>query len=256
VSGVEAGFFSMTSGPAGGDDDEYLRWHLLDHLPEQYAIPGIRLGTRWRADAECVGLRLAASEDLAPVRHVMSYLVTEPVEATLGEFVRLGARLREAGRFGQSARPHLLGAFAVAGTWAAPSALVSPAVVPFRAHRGAYLVVERPPADPAVAEHWQGWHDAEHVPALLALDGVAGVWTFRASSRLGVDDGQGRRFGMPAWDPRGLTVSVVYLDGEVASTAARLAPRIEERWRGPDVIPHLAGPFRSTVAYEAWPEEP
>jgi hypothetical protein len=256
VSRIESGFFSLTSTPPEGDEAEYLRWHLLDHLPEQYALPGIRLGTRWRADEGCVARRLAVSDDLAPVRHVMSYLITDPVEGTLREFARLGGRLRDEGRYPQPATPHLLGAYELTGTWAAPSALVSPEVVPFRAHRGVYLVLERPPADGGVARHWREWHDTEHVPALLAIDGVAGVCTFATSDRLGTHATQGRRFDLPAWDPRGLEVSVIYLDGDVGATAERLAPRIEDRWRGPDVIPELAGPFRSTVTYEAWPGDP
>ncbi len=256
MTGIAAGFFSLTSTPPDGDEEGYLRWHLLDHLPEQYAIPGIRLGTRWRADDECVSLRLAQDSELAPVRHVMSYLLTEPVEATLEAFVRLGGRLRDDARFPHAATPHLLGAYELTGTWAAPSAVVAAEVVPFRAHRGVYLVIEQPPADVAVAEHWKGWHDDEHVPALLAVDGVAGLWTFSTGARLGEDERQGPRFGMPAWNPRGLTVTVIYLDADVPATASRLAPRLEDRWRGPDVIPALAGPFRSTVAFEAWPVEP
>ncbi len=253
MSAVTAAFFSMTSAPAGGDEDAYLRWHLLDHLPEQYTIPGIRLGTRWRADEACVAARSAEGAELAPVRHVVSYLLTEPVEATLAAFVELGGRLREAGRYPHAATPHLLGALEQTGTWAAPTAGIADAAVPFRAHRGVQLVVERPPDEPSVAAHWQAWHDDEHVPSLLAIEGVAGVCTYAATTRLGTDAAQGPRFGMPAWDPRGLNVSVIYLDAEVVETAARLAPRLEERWRGPDVVPELAGPFRSTVTYEAWP---
>ena len=256
MTGIAAGFFSLTSTPPDGDEEAYLRWHLLDHLPEQFAIPGIRLGTRWRADDECVGLRLAQSDELAPTRQVMSYLLSEPVEETLTAFVRLGGRLRSEGRYPQPATPHLLGAYGLTGAWAAPSAVVSPAVIPFRAHRGVYLVIEQPPEDDAVVAHWQAWHDAEHVPALLATEGVAGLWTFAATGRLGEDEGQGERFAMPAWNPRGLTVAVIYLDGDVVQAAARLSARVEDRWRGPDVIPALAGPFRSTVAFEAWRVEP
>ncbi len=249
-----AAFFSMTSTPGGGDEEGYLRWHLLDHLPEQYTIPGIRLGTRWRADDALAALRLVAQDDLAPVRHVMSYLMAEPLEATLTEFVQLGARLREVGRYPHAAAPHLLGAFERTGCWSAPSAVVTEDALPFRAHRGVYLVVERPPADPSIVDHWNAWRDAEHVPALLEIEGVAGVCSYGSTGRLGRGSDQGVRFGLPAWDPRGLDVTVIYLDGEVADTAARVAPRVEDRWRGPDVIPHLAGPFRSTVTFEAWPE--
>ena len=50
-------------------------------------------------------------------------------------------------------------------------------------------------------EAWLRWHHAEHVPDLLAVDGVAGVYAFGSSRRLGVGPDQGERFGMPAWDP-------------------------------------------------------
>jgi hypothetical protein len=254
MSAIAAGFFSFTSTPPGGDEEGYLRWHLLDHLPEQYTIPGIRLATRWRADDELARRRLAVRDDLAGVRHVMSYLLVEPVEATLAAFVELGGRLREEGRYPHAATPHLLGAYERTGAWSAPGAVVTADALPFRAHRGVFLVVERPPLDPGIGEHWRAWHDAEHVPALLDLAGVAGVCTFSATARLGQGPEQGARFGLPAWDPRGLDVTVIYLDGGVVDTASRLAPRVEERWRGPDVIPHLAGPFRSTTTYEAWPD--
>ena len=253
MSTIAGAFLSLTSTPAGGDEAGYLRWHLLDHLPEQYTIPGIRLGTRWLADDQLVTLRLAARDELGDVRHVMSYLLGEPLEDTLAEFARLGGRLRDAGRYPHAATPHLLGAYEATGARAAPSAVVTAGALPFRAHRGVYLVIEQPPLDQGVVEHWQGWHDAEHVPSLLELEGVAGVATFSATARLGLGPDQGQRFGLPAWDPRGLAVTVIYLDGDVAETAARLSPRLEERWRGPDVIPHLAGPFRATVTYGAWP---
>jgi hypothetical protein len=254
MSTIAAAFFSLTSTPPDGDEEGYLRWHLLDHLPEQYTIPGIRLGTRWRADEHLASIRLAARDDLAAVRHVMAYLLAEPVEETLTDFAQLGGRLREAGRYPHAATPHLVGAFERTGSWSAPSAAVTADALPFRAHRGVYLVLEQPPLDASVAEHWQVWHDTEHLPALLDVDGVAGVCTFRATARLGRGPEQGARFGLPAWDPRGLDVTVVYLDGDVADTTASLAPRIRDRWRGPDVIPHLAGPFRSTATYETWPE--
>ena len=46
---IKVGVFSLTGGALSGDDAAYLRWHLLDHQPEQYSIPGMRLGTRWRS---------------------------------------------------------------------------------------------------------------------------------------------------------------------------------------------------------------
>ena len=120
MSSIAGAFLSLTSGTASGDDSAYLRWHLLDHLPEQYSIPGIRLGTRWRADETCVGLRAAADDDLAPVRHAVCYLLTEPLEETLTAFARLGRQLAEAGRYPEPASAHLLGAFELRSEHAAP----------------------------------------------------------------------------------------------------------------------------------------
>ena len=41
---VKAAFFSFTPPAPPDDDGSYLRWHLLDHMPEQYRLPGIQLG--------------------------------------------------------------------------------------------------------------------------------------------------------------------------------------------------------------------
>lgn len=49
---VKAGFFSFTAAAPPDDDGSYLRWHLLDHMPEQYQLPGIVLGLRWIADGD------------------------------------------------------------------------------------------------------------------------------------------------------------------------------------------------------------
>jgi hypothetical protein len=253
---IRGGFFSFTSGPASGDDDAYLRWHLLDHLPEQYSIAGLRLGTRWRADDACVASRAAAAPDLAPVRHAVAYLMAEPLEDTLREFAQLGRRLAEAGRYPEPATPHLLGAFEVRDVRASPEAIVSADALPFRAHRGVYLIVERP-AGAAALDTWWAWHTEEHVPALLEVEGVAGVTTFVSTARLGDGPDQAARFGTAApWDPDRGIVTVVYLDEAVDRAAARLDPVVRARWADGTVEPRLAGAFRSNVAYEAWPVEP
>jgi hypothetical protein len=253
VNPVKVGFFSMTGGALSGDDAAYLEWHLLDHMPEQHSIPGIRLGTRWRADDECVALRTASTDQLAPVRHVVSYLMTDPVEQTLVSFAELGRRCAEAGRFPEPASSFLLGAFHLIDSYAAPRVRVSAAAVPFRPHRGAYLIVEVP-VDQVALDGWLRWHHVEHVPAVLAVDGVAGVCTFRASTLLGAGADQGTRFGVPAWDPGGRLITVVYVDGAVTDAAARLEPLVRSRWASGAVAGQLAGPFRSMVAHTAWPE--
>jgi len=253
VNPVKVGFFSMTGGALSGDDAAYLRWHLLDHLPEQYSIPGLRLGTRWRADEACVAMRTAADDALAPIRHIVSYLMTDPVEDTLVDFAQLGRRCAEAGRYPEPASSFLLGAFHLQNAYAAPRVLVSADAVPFRPHRGVYLIVEAP-NDGGDLDGWLRWHHQEHVPAVLALDGVAGAYAFRSSTLLGVGADQGQRFGVPAWDPGQRIVTLLYLDGAVEPTSARLEPAVRSRWASGAVTAQLAGPFRSMVTHEAWPE--
>lgn len=57
---VKAGIFSLTAAAPADDDGSYLRWHLLDHMPEQYQLPGIVHGLRWIADGDYVDHRLVA----------------------------------------------------------------------------------------------------------------------------------------------------------------------------------------------------
>jgi hypothetical protein len=252
VNPIKAGFFSLSRGAEGGDDDGYLAWHLLDHLPEQYSIPGIRLGTRWRSDDACLAARLAAEGDLAEVRHAVGYFMTDPVADTLTSFAQLGRRAAETGRFPVRATSLLLGAFHFQHAYAAPRVLVSPEAVPFRPHRGVLLLVERPTGGGDVAA-WMRWHHAEHVPRLLAEPGVAGAYVFRSSTLLGIGPDQGERFGMPLWDPGDRIITVVYLDADPASTTTSLAPLVGERWAAGAVSAELATPLRSMVTYEAWP---
>ena len=106
VNRVAAGFFSLTPPAPPEDDGSYLRWHLLDHMPEQYRMPGIVLGLRWIADGDYPAHRIIASAELAEVGNAVAYLMAKPVQATYDAFMDLGRELREAGRFPE-ARPSL-----------------------------------------------------------------------------------------------------------------------------------------------------
>lgn len=108
------------------DDGIYLRWHLLDHMPEQYQLPGIVLGLRWIADGAYLDHRLACGRPLGQVGNVVHYLVGDPVEETFDDFVALGRALRENGRF-PVVRPSLQVAGLRLLQWqSSPRALVPP----------------------------------------------------------------------------------------------------------------------------------
>jgi hypothetical protein len=238
---VRGAIFSITPPAPDGDDSSYLRWHLLDHMPEQYQLPGMVHALRWIADDDHRAARLAGAGPLADTGNVVCYLVAEPVQQTHDEFVALGRQLAEAGRYPQR-RPSLhLRLLELLSTRAAPAAGISDGVVPFRPHRGVLFVVEQPVAD---TDAWLRWLDDEHEPALNDVPGVAGVCLHGSTDRWVLDP---RCQGEPEY------VTVVYLDGDPLATAAALTPLVEQRWSSGAVRPLFAGPLRSMVRWDAWP---
>ena len=159
---VKAAFFSFTPPAPPDDDGSYLRWHLLDHQVEQYQLPGIQYALRYIADGDYLDARIAANGQLEHVGNLVNYLVGDPVQQTHDDFMALGPRLAEMGRFPET-RPYLqLRMPALQHWYAAPQALISPEVVPFRPHRGVVVIVEEPVG--ADAASWLQWLHTEHVP--------------------------------------------------------------------------------------------
>ncbi len=240
VNRVAAGFFSLTVPAPSDDDGSYLRWHLLDHMPEQYGIPGIALGLRWIADGEYPGHRLAAEGDLADVGNVVCYLMSEPVQETYDTFMDLGAQLRDVGRFPE-VRPSLQTRLLAIDTCrAAPAVLVSSDVVPFRPHRGVVLIIEELNDD---RTQWRDWLAAAHEPAVLDVPGVAGVWSFQSTDAWRL---------RPTCEGPAQRNTLVFLDADPIATMAALAPMLEQRWAAGAVRPRFAGPLRTMIDWEAW----
>jgi hypothetical protein len=241
VNRVRAGFFSITPPPPPDDDGSYLRWHLLDHMPEQYQLPGLVHAMRWIADGDLPDHRIVAAEPLADVGNAVNYLFGEPVQQTYDDFMVLGRRLAEVGRFQQS-RPSLqLRLLALLKWYAAPRALISAEVVPFRPHRGVVLIVEEPIAD---AASWQHWLHRHHYPQLLEAGGVAGAWMFGSTETWTV---------LPTCQGDPQYTTVVFLDEDPSATSLALAPLIEQRWASGAVRPLFAGPLRTMMQWDAWP---
>ena len=238
---VKAAFFSFTPPAPLDDDGSYLRWHLLDHMAEQYQLPGIQYALRYIADGDYVNSRIAAVGHLEQVGNVVNYLVGDPVQRTHDDFMELGPRLAEIGRFPQ-VRPSLqLRMPALLRWYAAPRALISPEVVPFRPHRGVIVIVEEPVGGDVGA--WLQWLHSDHQQAVLATPGIAGVWMYGETSTWNLH---------PATrgDPQYTTV--IYLDEDPLATAKALAVLVEERWRSGAVRPLFAGPLRTMIQWEAW----
>ncbi len=239
---VRAGIFSLTAAAPPDDDGSYLRWHLLDHMPEQFQLPGIVHGLRWIADGDYPEHRLAARGSLGEIGNAVHYLVGDPVEETFDDFVTLGRALRENGRF-PITRPSLQVAGLRLLQWqSAPHALISAEVVPFRPHRGVLLIVEEP--TDGRPDDWLQWLHAEHHPALLGTPGTAGAWTFGSTTAWNT---------LRGWRTEHQYITVVYLDGDPLATTDTLAPLIEERWRSGAAQPVFAGPLRTMISWEVWP---
>jgi hypothetical protein len=239
---VKAGVFSMTPPAPPDDDGSYLKWHLLDHMPEQYQLPGIVHAQRWIADGEYLASRLVSDGPLGDVGNVMNYLMGDPVQRTLDDFIELGGRLREIGRYA-IARPTVqVAALALLRWYASPAALISPEVVPFRPHRGVVLIVEEPTGERP--DDWLQWLHHEHHPHLLELPGTAGVWMYGTTGSWEITS--------PIWRTAAQYITVVYLDEEPLATTKSLAPVIEQRWASGAVRPVFAGPLRTMVQWEAW----
>lgn len=241
---VKAAFFSMTP-PAGEGENinGYLRWHLLDHMTEQYQLPGIVHAMRWIADGAYGDHRIAGTGDLARIGSVVNYLVGDPVQQTHDDFMELGPRLAELGRY-PVRRPSLqLRMPALLRWYSAPQALISAEVVPFRPHRGVMLVVEEPTGSDLAG--WLRWLHVEHYPALLEVPGVAGAWMY----------GSTRTWKLhPACDGDRQYVSVVYLDGDPLAATGAMTSVIEERWASGAARPLYAGPLRTMMQWDAWPD--
>ena len=229
---VVASVVSMSQRHPEGRDAEYLEWHLLDHLPEQYRLPGLRSGTRWVSTPACRAARLASQGPFDDVDHIVQYLFAEPVAEAFDGFFALGAALRRAGRMPIGLPWVQVGGWDLIGSAAAPRALVGAAVLPWRPATGAYVLVER-----RRAGHGSSPSDAD---AFLDVDGVVGHWTWAGATaphpRLG--------------DTDGLSLTVCYLDQNPLDVAARMGPLLAERWSDPGVSPQLAAPFHAVRAGE------
>jgi len=151
-------------------------------MPEQYALPGMLNGQRWRSTGPCRDQRAVGVAGYDVVDNVVCYLMGAPARETLDRFVALGRTLADKGRYPEVVPSRLVGAFELLDAHAAARVLVSPEVVPWRPNLGIYLIVEEL-TDRAAAAPFLRWAHTDGVPSLLSCPGVAGVWWFGTAAR-------------------------------------------------------------------------
>ena len=211
-------FVSMSARHPEGRDAEYLRWHTLDHRPEQHRLTGLRGSFRLVSTPECRSARAAADGRFDAADHVMTYLFNDRV--ALDRFFALGKALGAAGRMSIALPRVDISVYELAGTVAAARAVVGADVVPWRPSLGAYVLIEEGSADAG---------------DLAGVDGVIGAWWGTSAS----DEGASTQ------------ITFCFLDDDPVSSADRLRPVLEKRWGDGATAPLFAAPFHSVVPY-AW----
>jgi hypothetical protein len=216
-------FVSMATRHPDGADAEYLRWHTLDHRPEQHRLSAVRASLRLVSTPECRAARAAGQDRYDAIDHVMTYFFSDP--GGLDGFLDLAKALMGADRKLPLLPPVERGVYDVQNKAAAPRIKVGADVLPWWPIKGVYLLLE-----------------AGHAPAdrLLDVDGVAGVWS---AESLAVE-------ARMASAKAGQSITYCFLDDDPVVTAERLRPALEKRWTDGDFAPLFAAPFHPVVPHE------
>jgi hypothetical protein len=211
-------FVSMARRHPEGRDAEYLRWHTMDHRPEQHRLSAVRASLRLVSTPECRAARLPGGDPhFGDVDHVMTYFFTDP--GGMQSFLDLSSALGAAGRKLALLPPVERGVYDVEHRAAAARIKVGADVLPWWPITGAYLVVGDESCSTAT---------------LLDVDGVAGVW-----SGVALDVGPKLASARP-----GQRLTYCFLDADPVAAAARLAPVFTEH------TPSFAAPFHVVVPHQ------
>lgn len=212
-------FVSMARRHPEGRDAEYLRWHTLDHRPEQHRLSAVRASLRLVSTPECRAARLAGEERFDAIDHVMTYFFTDPGGMT--SFLELSRALGDAGRKLALLPPVERGVYGVRDKRSASRVKVGADVLPWWPVRGAFLLIERETSPPE---------------PLLDVDGVVGVWSSTA-----LDVGPELASALA-----GQHLTYCFLDDDPVATAHRLQPALAQR----NTEPLFAAPFYPVAPHQ------
>ncbi|WP_300683515.1 hypothetical protein [Nocardioides sp.] len=250
-------FFSFVTLHDAGPEEHraYNEWHQLDHRPENLALPGVAWGDRWALPAAYRD-QTDASEAHRGTDYVAMYWFRDPIDEALREWTQLGTDSFQWGRgpLIPGVERTMLGFFRPVKGYAAPSALVSADVLPYRPNQGLHLSLVRydDPVGSDTHEHY-AWSDRVEIPALLDLDGVAGAWTFSFAFHQRHSD-----LPLATGDddaPGSLRLRLLYLDGDPQATTARIEERTAALATSEPAVRAetlLRTPLKTIVPWQDW----
>jgi len=218
---------SLLSKTEGGQDAEYIRWHLFDHLPEQYRVSGVRNGQRWVSTPACRAARLAQSPPFDVADLMVQYLFAEPAGEALRAFSALGVALTTHGR-----RPALvqerIGTFCydIVERLANSRGVLGAHVLPWYPSIGVFLTIDTCETGDHAAR-------SEALKELVETEGVVGAWRYVGTQR---------KLGAYVSDPK-QSATVYYLYDDPVAVAGRLKDGIERDWRRSNAEGLFAAPF-------------
>lgn len=214
-------FVSMAEKHPDGADADYLRWHTLDHRPEQQRLASLRTSLRVVSTPECRAARAASDPQFDAIDHVMTYFFTGV--GGLDEFNTLSDALRNAGRVPFILTPVQRGVYTTSARLAAARVKTGADVLPWWPARGVYLIVEEGTAPPT---------------GLIDVPGVGGIWTASSVPTAFSSAGTGQQ------------ITYCFLDDDPVAVAGWLRPLLEQRWKSQPIKPLLAAPFHPIVPYQ------
>jgi hypothetical protein len=214
---IDLVYVSMSARHPEGRDVDYLRWHFLDHRPEQYRLDAIRASLRLVSTPECRAARAASDARFDATDHVMNYFFSDA--SGLRPFHDLGRALGKVGRIPELLPSVERGVYAFDGRVAAPEAKVGADVLPWWPARGVYLLVE---------------HGAVPAAPLVDVAGVAGAWWAGTAT----DVPEAYTTAQP-----GDQLTYLFLHDDPVEVAGRLRRALERRWQDTGAVGLLAAPF-------------
>jgi hypothetical protein len=218
VNKIKSGFFAFCEVTAPLDHVAYNVWHSFDHIPENLALNGVVLGVRWSAPRTYMEARFSKDPDLAANQYLVHYLMTEPLKEVIAEFVDIGTRLRDLGRFYADRDILYAGHHRFVESYVPAHSVISPEALPFCPHRGVYVLMADVVDQESEKEVAQ-WINDILIPEMIAVDDVLGTEWFKINEPSDVTfkfEGYSRY------------VLLTYLSGEPLELSARLRKRIED----------------------------